>query len=344
MRACWSILASIWFLTVPFAVAQVDTSVVTLLAFGDVNLGRTVGQRILNGDTLYAFRKVMDRIHEADIVFLNLESPLSDQQGETVHPRNNLIFTGPPAGANALALSGVDVVSTATNHAFDYGARGLRETIENLERVGIAWTGTSADPTVEFQPAVVERDSIRVGFVAFTEFVNSSDGWQGRIALFDSIGSAASIQRLRPHVDVVVASYHGGGEYGRQLSRRSLAHLRWLAECGADIVLGHHPHVPYGIERWRGRWVAFSLGNFVFGQPQHYWTQVGLAASFPIRRVGKRVDVGDPALVPFRAAMQPTWDLSPADMDSVWQRVTNRSQLHYRRQESQIHVSSESTP
>lgn len=344
MRNVRRILASIWLLSTPCAVAQVDTNVVNLLAFGDVNLGRSVGQRILKGDTLYAFRKMMDRLQSADVVFLNLESPLSDQGGETVHPRSNLIFTGPPAGADALALAGVDIVSTANNHAFDYGARGLRETIENLQRVGIAWTGTSADPTGEFLPAIVERDSIRIGVVAFTEFVNPSEGWQGRVALFDSIRSAAAIQRLKPHVDVIVASYHGGGEYGGQLSRRTRAHLRWLAECGADIVLGHHPHVPYGIERWRGRWVASSLGNFVFGQPQHYWTQVGLAASFPIRRVGRKVDVGDPTLIPFRAAMQPTWDLSPADMDSVWQRVTNRSHLHYRRQQGLIHVSSEPTP
>jgi poly-gamma-glutamate synthesis protein (capsule biosynthesis protein) len=120
--------------------------------------------------------------------------------------------------------------------------------------------------------------------------------------------------------------------------------MRWLAECGADIVVGHHPHVPYGLERWRDRWVAWSLGNFVFGQPQQYWTQIGLAASFPIRKVGKSVHVGDPVLRPFRAAMQPTWDLSSADMDSVWQRITDHSQLHYRRQQGLIHVSSEPHP
>jgi poly-gamma-glutamate synthesis protein (capsule biosynthesis protein) len=255
-----------------------------------------------------------------------------------------LIFTGPPAGADALAMAGVDVVSTANNHAFDYGIRGIRETIKNLDRVGIAWTGTSAESTREFQPAIVERDSIRIGFVAFTEFVNSPVGWQGYVAVFDSAFVARAIQRLRSHVDIVVASYHGGGEYGRQLSHRSRAHIRWLAECGADIVLGHHPHVPYGIEQWLGRWVAWSLGNFVFGQPQHYWTQVGLAASFSLRRTGRSVRVGDPVLIPFRAGMQPTWDLSSADQDSVWHRITDRSPLHYRRQSGLIHVSSDSSP
>lgn len=344
MSARWRTLAIAWPFLTSIAAAQVDTSVVTLLTFGDVNLGRTVGQRILKGDTLTAFRKMIDRLRSADVVFLNLESPLSEQDGETVHPRNNLIFTGPPAGADALALAGVDVVSTANNHAFDYGIRGLRETIENLERVGVAWTGTSIEPSEEFASAIVERSAIRIGFVAFTEFVNPSDGWRGHVALFDSAFAAEAIRRLRPRVDVVVASYHGGGEYGRQVNRRSRSHLRWLAECGADIVVGHHPHVPYGIELWRGRWVAWSLGNFVFGQPQQYWTQIGLAASFPIRRVGRSVVVGDPTLIPFRAAMQPTWDLAPADMDSVWQRITHRSQLTYRREESLIHVSSESAP
>jgi poly-gamma-glutamate synthesis protein (capsule biosynthesis protein) len=332
------------FLLAPSLNAQVDTVGVTLLAFGDVNLGRTVGQRILRGDTLSAFRQMIGPMLSADIVFLNLESQLSDQGGRTVHPKNNLIFTGPPAGADALAMAGVDVVSTANNHAFDYGVRGLRETIENLERVGISWTGTSADLTDDIAPAIVERDSIRVGFVAFTEFVNLGGAWQGHIALFDSARAARQIQGLRPRVDVLVASYHGGGEYGARLDRRTRSHLRWLAECGADIVIGHHPHVPYGIERWKGSWVAWSLGNFVFGQPQHFWTQIGLAVEFRLRRDGATVVVDDPTLLPFRAAMEPSWELPAADRDSIWHRVTAGSALHFRREQGSIHVTVEPAP
>ncbi|MCU0452288.1 MAG: CapA family protein [Bacteroidetes bacterium] len=337
-------LAVSWLVVAPVAFAQRDTTGVELLAFGDVNLGRTVGQRILAGDTMYAFRGMMDRMKAAEIVFLNLESQLSDQKGQTVHPRNNLIFTGPPAGADALSIAGIDVVSTANNHAFDYGLRGLRETIMHLDRAGIAWTGTGPEPDDGFPPAIVERDSILIGFVAFTEFVNAGGPWEGHVALFDSSAAARAVKQLRSLVDVVVASYHGGGEYGQQISGRSRAQMRWLAECGAAIVIGHHPHVPYGIERWKGSWIALSLGNFVFGQPQHYWTQIGLAASFRVRREGDGVRVGEPALLPFRAAMQPSWDLTPADQDSVWHRVTKGSSLHFRREQDIIHVSAEPSP
>ncbi len=312
--------------------------------FGDANLGRTVGQRILRGDTLYPFRKMLDAFQAADIVFLNLESQLTDQGGQTVHPRNNLIFCGPPSGADALALAGVDVVSTANNHAFDYGLRGLRETIEHLERVGVAWTGTRADPVADIPPAIVERDSIRVGFVAFTEFVNASGRWGGYIGLFDSTQAERAIRDLRPMVDVVVASYHGGGEYGQRLSRTSRSNLRWLAECGADIVVGHHPHVPYGVERWKRGWIAWSLGNFVFSQPQRYWTQIGLAARFRLKREAGAVHVGEPTLIPLRASLQPTWELSEADQDSVWYRVTTGSSLYFRRLQGTIHVAAEPSP
>lgn len=331
------------FITLPIF-AQDDTTGVELLALGDVNLGRSVGQRILGGDTLYAFRDVLEVLRAADLVFVNLESQVTEQGGQTVHPKNNLIFCAPPAAADALRQAGIDVVSTANNHAFDYGRRGLRETVEHLDRAGIAWTGTSPDSVAEFPPTIVERDSIRIGFVAFTETVNLRGRWKGRIAVFDSLLAAQSIRSLRDRVDIVVASYHGGREYGGQPGRATRSHLRWLAESGADIVLGHHPHVPYGIERWNDAWLLPSLGNFVFGQPQHFWTQIGLAARFRFMRNAGSVSIAEVVLIPFRAAMQPRWELPESERDSVWNRITNGSTLHYRRTHERIHVTTDATP
>lgn len=116
-----------------------------LLAVGDVNLGRQVGQEILNGDTLYPFVAVVDTFAAHDIVFANLECTLSEQGGETQHPRNNLVFTGPPAAARSLRLAGVTLVSTANNHALDYGFTAHSETMKYLAGQGILFAGTAAE-------------------------------------------------------------------------------------------------------------------------------------------------------------------------------------------------------
>ncbi|MEK6651284.1 MAG: CapA family protein [Bacteroidota bacterium] len=290
------------------------------------------------------FRFVADSLRKADLVFVNLESPLTDQGGVTEHPKVNLIFCGPPAGAWSLRQAGIDVVSTANNHAFDFGIRALRETIANLELTGIAWTGTSVDSVSLFAPAVVAVRGVRIAFVAFTEFVNLKGRWSEHIALFDSLSAEAALRAARARADIVVASYHGGGEYGDRPSRRSLAHLRWLAQAGADVVLGHHPHVPQGIERVGETWIVHSLGNFVFAQPQRYWTQIGLAARITVRRTAGRPRISALSLIPLQAGLQPRWDVSPSAKDSLVARLEKGSSLQFRRSQGIIHVSSDSAP
>jgi len=91
---------------------------VRLLAFGDVNLGRVLGKKIYAGDIDYPFVRIKQLFETADVVFVNLESQLSDQDGETERPGSNLIFTGPKEGAGTLRRSGITMVATANNHRF----------------------------------------------------------------------------------------------------------------------------------------------------------------------------------------------------------------------------------
>lgn len=342
MRRRAAILFAVATMAVGRLRSQTDSTDVEILAFGDVNLGRSVGQVILRGDTLYPFRHVADLLRNADVVFVNLESPLTEQGGVTEHPKYNLIFCGPPAGAWSLRQAGIDVVSTANNHAFDFGLRALRETIAHLEEAGVAWTGTSVDSVSLFAPAVVAVRGVRIAFVAFTEFVNQKGRWPGHIALFDSLSAQTSLAAARARAEIVVASYHGGGEYGDQPSSRSLAHLRWLAHAGADVVLGHHPHVPQGIERVGEAWIVRSLGNFVFAQRQRYWTQIGLGARITVRRSAGIPRIAALSLIPLRAGLQPQWDISASAEDSLVARLEKGSSLRFRRLRGIIHVSSES--
>ena len=112
-----------------------------LAAGGDVNFGRECGQAILRDISYAPFADLNEAWTSADVRFVNLESQLSDQHGLTQSPTHRLIFTGPPGGADVLANARVSLVSTANNHAWDFGKSALFETIANLERAEIAGNG-----------------------------------------------------------------------------------------------------------------------------------------------------------------------------------------------------------
>lgn len=298
---------------------------VSLLLFGDVNLGRMVGQELLRGDTQYPFRYVKETLSRGDVVFVNLESQLSDQNGETQHPKYNLIFTGPPSGAVSLRMAGVSVVSTANNHAFDYGMRALRETMLHLRGAGIECTGTSFDSMAGAVPAIVERGGIRIGFLAYAEFVNLQGTWGGRIALYDSAQCRSDIGGLRQKADVVVVSYHGGVEYSDRPSSKLRRNLQLLIDGGADIVVGHHPHYVQGVESYRGKLIFYSLGNFVFYQPQRELAGFGLGVEVTIARNAGKATVGRARLLALRAGFQPSFTLTDAEDDSFFKRLQKLS-------------------
>jgi poly-gamma-glutamate synthesis protein (capsule biosynthesis protein) len=297
----------------------------SLLMFGDVNLGRMVGQELVKGNLEFPFQLVKDTLSRADVVFVNLESQLSDQDGETQHPKYNLIFTGPPSGARCIKAANVSVVSTANNHAFDYGMKALRETILNLQGAGVQAVGTSLDSVAGSMPAVVEREGFRIGFLAYTQFVNVNGSWRGRIALFDSLQARRDIEELRSKVDLLVVSYHGGAEYTDRPSAKLRREFQMFAEAGADLVVGHHPHYVQGIESYRGKLIFYSLGNFVFYQPQLELTQFGLGVHLTLVRRGPKVEVDRIRLLPFRAGLQPSFKLTRDEEESFSQRLMKLS-------------------
>ena len=297
----------------------------TMMAFGDVNLGRAVGQELLKGNIGYPFRYVKDSLAKADIVFLNLESQLSEQNGETQHPKNNLIFCGPSVGAASLKEARVSVVSTANNHAYDYGRRALRETILNLDSAGVASVGSSIDSVQTFVPVVLERSGIRIGFLAYTQFMNFKGRWVGHVALFDEHRVARDIGSLRTKVDFVVVSYHGGNEYVDRPPGTVKRDFRIIADAGADVVVGHHPHYVQGIEWYNKTLFFYSLGNFVFYQPQLEWTQMGLGVEFVLARHDSTVTIDRARLMAFRAGLQPTFVLSMGEEQAFFQRLMKLS-------------------
>ncbi len=282
-----------------------STYTVTFLAFGDVNLGRTVGQKILKIDVHYPFEHYHISDDSADIVFANLESQVSDQKGETGHPKFNLIFTAPPEAVTTLKASGIDIVSTANNHALDYGMEALFETADRLQKANITFVGTSKDKETLFRPLIYRKNNIKFAIFAVSSFVNMTfNGWRDHVATPDTAALLEQIHRIRDSVDVIIMSYHGGTEYIDQPIKKVKDFADWCADNGVDLFLGHHPHVTYGIVK-RGRTIiVHSLGNMIFFQPQHYWTQRSYGVKFLINKnsQGTRIEVD--RFLPVNVSMQ----------------------------------------
>jgi poly-gamma-glutamate capsule biosynthesis protein CapA/YwtB (metallophosphatase superfamily) len=247
-----------------------SNGLVTISAGGDVNFGDGVTPSLESGGLDYPFAGVSEAFASTDVSFVNLECCIASV-GTPVSGKE-FTFRGPADSAGALKAGNIKVVSMANNHTKDWGAAALLETFGHLRANGIAWCGAGQNATEAYTPAVLQAHGKKIAFIAFTQVV--PDGWPatatspGCATTWDRQRLAATIKAARSVADYVVASFHWGIELATSpdSEQRSLAHL--AVDSGADLVLGHHPHVVQGFELYRNRLIAYSLGNFVFSPPR----------------------------------------------------------------------------
>jgi poly-gamma-glutamate capsule biosynthesis protein CapA/YwtB (metallophosphatase superfamily) len=304
------------------------------MTLGDINLGRRLGKLLLGGDTLMPFQMVADSLKAHDIVFANLESNISDQHGRTESPESNVIFTAPPVAARVLKRGGVTVVSTANNHALDFGIGAQMQTLALLDGAGIAHCGTAGSPDLLFAPAEVTVKGVRFAFFAVTALMNmTGDSWKKYVAPADTSKLYPAIRRARASHDFIVVSIHGGEEYAEGPTREVREFVGSTLGAGADLVVGHHPHVPYGICEIDGKVGAYSLGNFIFKQPSRYWTRHGFALSVEIVRDRKGTRAVAWRCLPVNVDFQPVFSSAQEDLDAAVRRVGTISSVASRKQE-----------
>jgi capsule synthesis protein PGA_cap len=242
------------------------------MAVGDLMLARSIGERILSEGPAVPFAGVAPILASADLLVANLECVISDR-GE---PQSKAYtFRAPPAAADSLALAGVDVVSLANNHSLDYGPEGLRDTGQLLADRQIAAVGAGENEAAARAPAVVERNGLRVAFLAYVDVpVETGTGFDTRtwiattsspgIAWADTDHISADVTAARAHADVVVVLLHSGLESRTEVTALQRAEAHAAIDAGAALVVGSHPHVLQGVEQYHGGLIAYSLGNFVF--------------------------------------------------------------------------------
>ena len=261
------------------------------MAAGDVMLGRTIGEAIGQSGRAWPFERVSDVLRAADVAFVNLESPLTEG-GERA--AKDFVFRGPLAGAASLAEAGVDVVSLANNHALDYGLQGLADTRGALAATGVAYAGAGDDETSARAPAIIQRNGLRLAFLAYVNTppdsvsgfdVSSTAATAGKPGVAWLAGPevvAEDVARAAQRADVVIVSMHTGLEYQDAPSELQVAAAHAAIDAGAKLVLGHHPHVLQGIERYKDGLIVYSLGNFVFDFDYVYFAQRGVPAALSV--------------------------------------------------------------
>jgi poly-gamma-glutamate synthesis protein (capsule biosynthesis protein) len=255
--------------------SSVQSDELVVVAGGDVNLGRELGQLIIKEPRLAdPFASVRPILDSADLTLVNLECQLSDQGGETQSPLNRLVFTGPPGGADLLARSGIDLVSLANNHMWDYGKKALMETFDHLDRAKVAYVGASRERDRMYEPTIIERNGWSIAVFAVTHIWNQGTikTHEGRFhvawARYDILHK--KLAKARREHDVVLFSYHGGSEYIPMPLEYTKEFIRPVMRSGVDALIGHHPQVPQGVGWYDGRPIFYSLGNLVFRMHSDY--------------------------------------------------------------------------
>ena len=219
-----------------------------------------VGER---GDSAFVG---FDLLNAADISCVNLECPVTSRGEKVKKPFN---FRMKPAFLPALNQAGIDIVNIANNHIFDYGRQGLFDTISYLDSVGLWHVGAGRNEEEARSPVIVQAGKWRIGFEGYY------GGGEAPVATGPHPGVAprslpvilADIDSLRSRdsVNYVVVILHWGTEKATEPDRAQIQFAHALIDGGADAVIGHHPHVLQGIERYKSGVIVYSLGNLVFG-------------------------------------------------------------------------------
>jgi poly-gamma-glutamate synthesis protein (capsule biosynthesis protein) len=181
-------------------------------------------------------------------------------------------------------------LSLANNHVGDYGTQSLIETVKRVRGAKIVPFGAGANTSRARRPAIIERDGVRFGFLAFNAIGESPPARRsepgvvqlrmqprlGKLSAGDLDAMRDAIQRLRPRVDVLTVLPHWGQQYTSEPVADQRAVARALVNAGADLVIGSHPHWVQGAEIYHGKLIAYSLGNYVFDMDFSRQTQEGV--------------------------------------------------------------------
>ncbi|MDD5710825.1 MAG: CapA family protein [Candidatus Colwellbacteria bacterium] len=276
-----SALTRIW---IDYEAKLVELKGVSILFVGDIMLSRNVGRKMEElGDYRYPFLESADILREADLTLGNLEGPIS---ARGVDQGSQYSFRADPKVIKGLIFAGFDALVIANNHIWDWGGDALSDTVTLLQEDGIEPMGAGRNYEEANKPVIEKIGTSSVAILAYTDlYPNSLKATEQTpgISDFNVEGVQGLISELKDEVDIIVINLHWGEEYADGPSSAQRVIARSFIDAGADLIIGHHPHVVQETEAYKNGWIAYSLGNFVFDQNFSAETMEGLAVRANIR-------------------------------------------------------------
>jgi poly-gamma-glutamate capsule biosynthesis protein CapA/YwtB (metallophosphatase superfamily) len=256
-----------------------STPVLDMAVAGDIMLGRGVNnQMLVHGDYRYPYRLIHDEMQSADLRVANLECTVSDLVGVPTDPYTFSFVTSSKA-LDGLTWAGLSVVTVANNHADGPSMAAFLDMIANLRAHGIAVCGGGHSLNEARRPAALQAKGLRVAILGYDgispQGPYATSGSPG-IAPIDLSTLAQDLAAARQQADLVIPYFHWGIEYTKDPTSEQQRTARAAIDAGADMVLGVHPHWVQGIERYKGRLIIYSLGNFIFDQDWSRPTMEGM--------------------------------------------------------------------
>jgi poly-gamma-glutamate synthesis protein (capsule biosynthesis protein) len=233
---------------------------------GDVIFSSTVETQLKKNGYDYPYTFVKDYLQKADYTVANLETPIT-VRGDI--QKKDYVYRGSPLALPSFKDAGVDLVNLANNHVMDYGKEGLLDTFDELNKADIKYIGAGKDAAEAYSPVIVEKQGIKIAFLGFSRVVPEVS-WKagvnhpGVAETYNYTMPVEAVQKARKQADLVVVIAHWGVERTDSPDKYQTELAHRYIDAGADLIVASHPHVLQGFENYKGKWIAYSLGNFIF--------------------------------------------------------------------------------
>ncbi len=283
----------------------IENTITTLFFVGDMMLTRGIKSSVdknFEGDYSKLFEN-LNILKDADILFGNLEGDVSDT-GNNVGSIYS--FRMDPKVLPIIKDAGFDIVSFANNHVGDWNMAAFKDTLSRLDENGILKTGAGINKEGVTTPTIIEKNGTKFGFLGFTDvgpnWLEAKSDAAG-ILLASDPNFKEIIQNAKTKCDVLIVSFHWGVEYKviHNKHQENLAHS--AIDNGADMIIGHHPHVMQDIEEYNGKPIVYSLGNFIFDQYFSKNTMRGMF--FSVKYDGKNIVETNNKIITLNKKYQP---------------------------------------
>ncbi len=241
-------------------------NVITIMATGDVMLGRSVNYMTLkNKDFEWPYKNMKTFLNNADLTFINLETPITEKCKVT---NEGMMFCADKNHAKELSNQGIDLVSLANNHTLNHGRSGLNQTIQYLTDSNIGYTGVQ---NIYYKTI----NNTKFAFLGY-------DGIEcyEPLSCIDKSKIKKDIQTAKNNSDVVIIMYHWGTEYTHNPTSQQIDIAHYSIDNGADLILGNHPHWYQPVEIYKNKLIMYSHGNLIFDQMWSEKTKEGIVGKY----------------------------------------------------------------